>query len=146
MRQFGPSFVLVVLLGSGTMAQEKHVNPETLVNWMRSVNTLQAEFNKANHKFATSEELLAFVAKPKTSGAVVVTKELTPSAMAPYALQVTTSGDGMHYLAIIRRPSDMYNKATWCKTAAFSDDSGLIYLGHGIDCSGADKLVSFNKN
>ncbi len=146
MRQFVPSFVLVVLLVSGTVAQEKNVNPDKLVNWMRSVNTLQVEFNKANHKFATSDELLAFAAKPTTSGVAVVTKELNPSAMAPYALQVTTSEDGTHYLATIKRPSDMHNKATWCKTAAFSDDSGLIYLGHGIDCSGADKVVSFNKN
>jgi hypothetical protein len=68
------------------------------------------------------------------------------STMSPYALQVTTSEDGAHYLAAIRRPSDMHNQATWCKTAVFSDDSGLIYLGQNIGCSGADKPVSFNKN
>jgi hypothetical protein len=146
MRHFVPSFVLALLLVSGTVAQEKDVNPEKLVNWMCSINTLQFEFKEANHKFATSDELRAFAAKPTTSSAVVVTKELTPSAMAPYALQVTTSGDGTHYLATIKRPSDMHNKATWCKTAVFSDDSGLIYIGQNIGCSGADKLVSFNKN
>jgi hypothetical protein len=52
----------------------------------------------------------------------------------PYELTITTSSDGMHYQITLKRPSDMNDKNTWCRTAAFSDDAGLIFLGSVIDC------------
>jgi len=39
-----------------------------------------------------------------------------------------------HYQITLKRPSDMNDKSTWCKTAAFSDDAGVIFLGAAIDC------------
>lgn len=45
---------------------------------MRSINTLQVEFNMANHRFATEDELPAFAREGKqNASAVVVAKELT---------------------------------------------------------------------
>jgi hypothetical protein len=133
----------LLLFGAGICAQEKEIGTEKLVNWMRAVNTLQFGFKMANHKYANGEELLAFAKTAKPTG--LVAKELTPSAMAPYTLQVTTSTDGAHYLATILRLSDMHDKATWCKTAAFSSDSGLIYLGQNIGCSGVANLGASSK-
>ena len=71
----------------------------------------------------------------------------------PYELTITTSPDGQHYQIALRpnerspRPSEhtfrffLYHpergegpQQASCKTAAFSDDSGLIYLGYVMDC------------
>jgi hypothetical protein len=51
-----------------------------------------------------------------------------------YELAISTSPDGLHYQITLKRPSDVNDKTTWCKTAAFSDDAGLIFLGAAIDC------------
>jgi hypothetical protein len=40
----------------------------------------------------------------------------------------------MHYQVTLKRASNMSDKSTWCKTAAFSDDAGVIFLGAAIDC------------
>ena len=52
----------------------------------------------------------------------------------PYELAIATSPDGMHYQITLKRSSDMNDKSTWCRTAAFSDDAGVIFLGAAIDC------------
>jgi hypothetical protein len=137
--------MLVALFASAAAGQEKEVKPETLVGWMRSINTLQVEFNLVKHRFATADELLPFAKAGKSGSATVVAKELPPASIAPYTLQITTSTDGQHYLATIRRPSDMNQKTTWCKTAVFSDESGLIYLGQNIGCSGVEQLGNGSK-
>jgi hypothetical protein len=144
MRHF--AWMIVALFASAAAGQEKEQRTETLVDWMRSINTLQVEFNMVNHHFAAGDELRAFAREGKRDGsAVMVAKELSASSMAPYTLQITTSADGLHYQATIRRPSDMHEQATSCKTAVFSDDSGLVYLGQNIGCSGADRLGASGK-
>jgi len=45
----------------------------------------------------------------------------------------------MHYQITLQRPSDMNDKATWCKPAAFSDDRGVIFLGKALDCEDAPR-------
>jgi hypothetical protein len=52
----------------------------------------------------------------------------------PYEPAIATSPDGMHYQVTLKRASNMSDKSTWCKTAAFSDDAGVIFLGAAIDC------------
>jgi hypothetical protein len=47
--------------------------------------------------------------------------------------------DGMHYQITLQRPSDMNDQSTWCRTAAFSDDRGVIFLGQAIDCEAAPR-------
>ena len=58
---------------------------------------------------------------------------------SPYELAKTTTLDGMHYQITLQRPSDMNEKSTWCKTAAFSDEKGVIFLGQAIDCEAAPR-------
>jgi hypothetical protein len=131
-----PLFVTVALLGAVIWAgAETEVKPPSVIGWMRSVNTREAEFDAANHRFANADELRAFVSSKKSPGAVFDAKDI-----APYTLEISTSTNGSHYLATIKRPSDMNDKSTWCKTAAFSDETGVIYLGQSIGCSGADRL------
>jgi hypothetical protein len=70
------------------------------------------------------------------------TKEHSPINLEnpkPYELTITTSADGMHYQITLKRPSDMKDKNTWCRTAAFSDDAGLIFLGSVIDCEASSR-------
>lgn len=120
---------LVALLN--VQAGEKEVSSEQLVNWMREINTRQVTFYMANKKFADAGQLITFAQQKHYS---VIQNELTPSALAPYTLQINVSSDGTHYQASLKRPSDMKDKTTWCKTAVFSDDSGLIYIGKNIGC------------
>jgi hypothetical protein len=49
------------------------------------------------------------------------------------------SRDGEHYQITLKRLSDMNDKSTWCKTAAFSDDAGVIFLGAALDCDASAK-------
>jgi len=129
--------ITVALLGGFIWAAAKtELEQPKVIAWMRAVNTREAEFNMANHRFANADELRAFVSSTKKAS----TGAFIPKDIAPYLLQVTTSGDGSHYLATIKSPSDMNDKSTWCQTAAFSDETGIIYVGQSIGCSGADKL------
>jgi len=84
---------------------------------------------------AAREALLAFLEKKGTLSKSSIDLE-NP---APYALAITTASDGMHYQITLQRPSEMNDKNTWCKTAAFSDDLGVIFLGQAIDCEAAPR-------
>ena len=57
----------------------------------------------------------------------------------PYELEITTSRDGEHYQITVKRTPDMNDEGTWCQTAAFSDDAGVIYVGAGLDCEASAK-------
>jgi hypothetical protein len=52
----------------------------------------------------------------------------------PYELAIDTSSDAIHYQITLKRPPDMNDESTWCETASFSDDAGLIFLGAAINC------------
>jgi hypothetical protein len=124
-----------------------------LVNTLRLLNTEEYSYRYETGRFASREELLTFLrAKGLLSQPVKLAKpsqlfasqEETKAPLSespldlenpkPYELTITTSSDGMHYQITLKRPSDMKDKNTWCKTAAFSDDAGLIFLGSVIDC------------
>jgi len=36
----------------------------------------------------------------------------------------------------------MNDKSTWCMTAAFSDEKGVLFLGQAIDCEAAPRSDS----
>lgn len=136
MRQIPLMIAASLWLIFGAAGQEKEVKPGTVVAWMRSVNTREAEFRMANHRFATADELGEFMKSEKNAQDAV----FVANAISPYTLQITTTGDGSHYIATIKWTSNMNDKATWCRTAAFSDESAVIYLGQSIGCLGADSL------
>jgi hypothetical protein len=104
-----------------------------LVNALRLLNTQEYSYQHDNGRFAAREDLLAFLQRKGLLSRSPIDLE-NPK---PYELAVTTSPDGRHYQITLQRLSDMNDKSTWCKTAAFSDDKGVIFLGLPIDCEAA---------
>ena len=139
---------------------QAEIPTEKLVNALRLLNTQEYLYRHETGRFASRDELLTFLrtkgllsqsptdlAKPKArfvsrqemSTSLQTNKPLRDSPIdlenpKPYELRITTSLDGMHYQITLKRPSDMNDKNSWCRTAAFSDDAGLIFLGSVIDC------------
>lgn len=132
------SLVLALCLtGSATQTQET-TSPAALptaklVTTMRLLNTEQMNYRNKNHRFANQDELVTFLRESNMLGK----SPLNLENPAPYQVQVTTDPNATHYQITIQRPADVNDKATWCSTAAFSDDSGVIYLGQAIDCPAA---------
>ncbi len=141
MKSFTATVAFVLLLASSVSAQQPELKTDKLVGWMRTIITLEVQFQHENHRYATDEELVSY-ARTKIPP---FAKEIAPSSMAPYTLQITTSAKADHFHAAILRPSDMHDQATWCKTAVFGGDAGLIYLGQNIDCPGAIALEASSK-
>jgi hypothetical protein len=52
----------------------------------------------------------------------------------PYELAVTTSLDGMYYQITLKMTRDGNDKGTSCRTAFFSDEGGVIFLGKALGC------------
>ena len=139
---------------------QAEIPTEKLVYALRLLNTEEYSYRHETGRFASRDELLTFLrtkgllsqspadlAKPKArfvsreemSTSLQTNSPLSDSPIdlenpKPYELTITTSSDGMHYQITLKRPSDMNDKSTWCRTAAFSDDAGLIFLGSVIDC------------
>jgi hypothetical protein len=138
---------------------QSDIPTEKLVNTLRLLNTEEYEYRHETGRFAAREEMLTFLrtkgllsqaptdlSKPprprffsqQEMSTSLQTKEPSPIDLEnpkPYELTITTSSDGMHYQITLKRPSDTNDESTWCKTASFSDDSGLIFLGSALDCA-----------
>ena len=125
------------LAGSATQTQETGVEAgiptAKLLTTMRVLNTAQVYYQEENHRFASQDELVAFLRQKNWLGK----SPLNPENPAPYQVQVTTDPSATHYQISIQRPADANDQSTWCHTAAFSDDKGIIYLGQAIDCPAA---------
>lgn len=106
-----------------------------LVGVMRTLNTNEYTYRSANGRFADHDQMIEFLRQKNLLSKLPVDVE----NLQPYVLAITTSSDGMHYQIALERPSDMNDKSTWCKTAAFSDDRGVIFLGQAIDCPAAPR-------
>ena len=114
---------------------QTEVPTERLVGALRTLNTAEYSYRGETGRFAHREELLAFLQKKGNLSRSAIDLE-NPK---PYELAITTSPDEMHYQITLKRPSDMNDKSTWCKTAAFSDDAGVIFLGSAIDCGASTR-------
>lgn len=115
--------------GQATIATEK------LVTALRLLNTNEYSYMHEHHRFADRDQMLTFLRQTGLLGKSSIDLE-NPN---PYELAITTSSDGKHYQITLQRPSDMNDKGTWCKTAAFSDERGVIFLGQAIDCEAAPR-------
>jgi hypothetical protein len=123
--------ILVMAVASSPhVSGEPEIPSEKLVNTIRLLNTQEYNYRQEAGRFATREELLTFLRKKNLLSKSPIGLE----SPKPYELAIGTSPDGMHYQITLKRPSDMNDKTTWCKTAAFSDDAGVIFLGAAIDC------------
>jgi|SRR5271157_4963744 len=109
---------------------QTEIPTEKLVVTLRLLTTSEYSYREENGRFANWEELLAFLEQNGYKRKAVIDLE-NPK---PYELEITTTRDGEHYQITLKRTSDMNDKSTWCKTAAFSDDAGVIFLGAALDC------------
>lgn len=111
------------------------VPAEKLVGELRTLNTTEYLYHQELGRFADLESLLAFLRKKGTLSLLPVDLE-KPS---PYEIAITTTLDGMHYQITLKRTFEQSDKRTWCQTAAFSDDRGVIFLGQPIGCDAVSK-------
>lgn len=125
--------LVLALCLTGSAAQEQEVAGEPEIPTAKLVNTMRLLNTAEVCRFASQAELLAFFRQRNLLGK----SPLDLENPAPYQVQITTDPDGTHFQIIIKRPSDMNDKSTWCRTAAFSDDPGVIFLAQAIDCPAA---------
>ncbi len=128
----------VVLLGEADARQvsgQPEITTGKLVNALRLLNTHEYSYKNENGRFADRDQMLSYLRQKGLLSKSPVDLE-NPK---PYELAITISSDGMHYQIALQRPSDMNDKSTWCKTAAFSDEKGVIFLGQAIDCEAAPR-------
>ena len=125
------------LTGSATQKQDVGGEPEIptakLVSTMRILGTTEVTYRSNNGRFAGLRELLDFLRQKNWLRKSPIDLE-NPE---PYQVQITTDLDGTHYQISIKRAIDSGDKATWCRTAVFEDDTGVIFLGQAIDCPAA---------
>jgi hypothetical protein len=131
------AFLGVLATGSAIPSQVSgpdEISNTTLVNALRLLNTQEYVYRQEIGRFASREEMLTFLRKKG-----ILSRSIDLENPQPYELVVTASPDGMHYQITMKRLSDMNDKSTWCKTAAFSDDAGVIFLGSAIGCDASSK-------
>ena len=127
-----------VLIGKAISQEESgqaEIPTGKLVGVLRTLNTAEVMYRGDNGRFADRDQMLVFLKQKGLLSKLPVDLE-NPK---PYELAITTTTDGMHYQITFQRPSEMNDKTTWCKTAAFSDDRGVIFLGQAIDCAAAPR-------
>ena len=131
--------LIAMFLSEVAIPRQQNAQPEIstakLVTALRILNTEEYDYRNQNHRFAERTELLRFLQQNRRLSGSPIDLE-NPK---PYELAITTSSDGAHYQITLQRPSDMHDKSTWCKAAAFSDDRGIIFLGQAIGCQGAPR-------
>jgi len=132
------NFVLALCLtGSATPKQENVGEPEVptakLASTMRFLGTSEVSYRGENGRFASRAELLVFFRQRN----LLSKSPLDLENPEPYQVQITTDTDGTHYKISIKRTVDSGDKSTWCHTAVFEDDTGVIYLGQAIGCPAA---------
>jgi hypothetical protein len=124
---------LLVVTGVAISPQvngQSEIPTEKLVGVLRTLNTAEVVYHTGTGRFASREEMVTFL---RTQG-ILSQLPIDLENPKPYELAIAISPDGMHYQVTLKRPSDMKDKSTWCRTAAFSDDAGVIFLGTAIDC------------
>jgi hypothetical protein len=151
------SFLGILLTAVAIPSQltgQAEITTGKLVNTLRLLNTEEYSYRHETGRFASREELLTslrvkgllhqlptdlakpsqrFASQEQTKGPVS-DSPIDLENPKPYELTITTSSDGMHYQITLKRPTDLNDKNRWCRTAAFSDEAGLIFLGSVIDC------------
>ncbi|MGC2831998.1 MAG: hypothetical protein WB627_06085 [Candidatus Acidiferrum sp.] len=128
----------VVLLGEANAQQasgQPEITTKNLVNALRLLNTQEYSYKGENGRFADRDQMLSYLRQKGLLSRSPIDLE-NPK---PYELAINISSDGTHYQITLQRPSAMNDKSTWCKTAAFSDEKGVIFLGQAIDCEAAPR-------
>ncbi len=131
-------FLVILATGVAIFPQvngQIEIPTEELVGALRTLNTSEVTYATETGRFAHREQMLAFLRKE----GVLSQSPIDFENPKPYELAITTSPDGMHYQITFKRASDMNDKSTWCKTVAFSDETGVIFLGSALGCEASTR-------
>jgi len=142
MKKTGPLLVCallgVVLIARAVPQQttdQQEAATAKLVSVLRFLNTYEYSYMNENRRFADRGQMVEFLRQK----GLLNKSPLNIEDLHPYELAIATSSDGMHYQIALQRPSDMNDKSTWCKTAVFSDDRGVIFRGLALGCEAAPR-------
>jgi hypothetical protein len=109
---------------------QAEISNGNLVQALRLLNTEEYQYRHESGRFASLQEMLNFL----RTKSLLSKSPIDLENPKPYELTITTSPDGLHYQIGLKRPADPSDEKAACRTAAFSDESGLIYLGSVIGC------------
>jgi hypothetical protein len=96
---------------------------------LRTLNTLEYNYQERYGRFGDREQLLAYY---RQSGATEGADKL--ENLQSFQFSVNTSSDGAHYQISLTPLLDKANTASWCDKAGFTDERGMIFLGAGLGC------------
>lgn len=140
MRKFFPLSCAVLGLSFTTLAptntpeEDKSEAVSKHLVMLRTLNTLEYNYQERYGRFGDREQLLAYF---RQSGATERADRL--EHLQSFQLSVTTSSDGAHYQISLTPLQDNANKEGWCDKAGFTDERGLIFLGTGLGCEAKQK-------
>jgi|GEM_PF-1983991 len=104
---------------------------ESLVKGLRMLNTVEAEYMHQNGRFAAREELLSYIRSRELANRGAINWD-NPQ---PYEVAITTSPDAKRYqIALKHKSSDSDMNDQTCRSAAFTDEAAIIYVGSAIGC------------
>ena len=119
--------LLIVLTGAFALSQAQQSPVDRAVNIVRTLNTAEADSMLSQGHFLNLSELPAhrFVS---SKGWSIQPTGATTGTLDDYGVILTVTADRKHYqLSMLPTAA--------CGVAVFSDDSGLIYTGRGLECS-----------
>ena len=122
--------MLLIGVAASRVISQNEVPSESLVSSLRLLNTAEAEYMKENGRFVGREEILNYLRGKGLLKRAAIDLE----SPKPYELSIAISPDAKHYQIALKRASDMNDKSTWCRPAAFTDDTAVIFLGSAIGC------------
>jgi hypothetical protein len=122
--------VLVFTLATAKTREEDKSEPVSKhLGILRTLNTLEYNYQERYGRFGDREQLLAYY---RQSGATAGADKL--ENLQSFQLSVNTSSDGAHYQISLTPLLDKANKASWCNKAGFTDERAVIFLGEALDC------------
>lgn len=125
-------FLALATVSASAPLQEVELTQRQLVDAMRFLNTYEYTYFHDNKRFASDDEFLSWL--QRTGKINEAPMSFSAEGLKPYELRITATPDGQHYQASMIRISDMNDNSTWCKSATFTDDRGVIFLGLAIGC------------
>jgi len=128
-RLFAGEVTGVAIVRTNTREEDKSEAVSKHLGILRTLNTLEYNYQERYGRFGDREQLLAYF---RQSGATEGADSL--EHLQSFQLSITTSLDGAHYQISLTPLLDNSNKGAWCDKAIFTDERGLIFLGEGLDC------------
>jgi hypothetical protein len=113
------------------------ISAESLVNTLRFLNTHEYWYHEEAGHFASRKDIVAFLRTKKLFNQSPINLEY-PGVLE---LAITTVVDGKHY-SISLKPRINPVSDTWrCAPAAFTDETGVIFLGSALGCGDSPRYL-----